>query len=52
MTDMEEKQRTRRFYIYVVFWLVSVAIAFYSGFETGKVVADQNDNSIPLMTSN
>jgi len=45
MTPLEDKQRTRRFYFYVAFWLISVAIAFFSGFESGKIVADTNVNN-------
>ncbi len=51
MTSLEEKQRTRRFYFYVAFWLISVAIAFYSRFETGKITAQNEASKIPPLVA-
>jgi len=33
------------------FWLISVAIAFYSGFETGKVKAEYEASKIPALVA-
>lgn len=38
MTPLEEKQRRNRFYFFVIFWMISVAIAGYQGYQLGKEV--------------
>ncbi len=38
MTPKEQSQRRNRFYFYVLLWLVSVIIAWHSGYSVGKTV--------------
>ncbi|MEO9870323.1 MAG: hypothetical protein ABJQ69_03410 [Ekhidna sp.] len=35
MTELEEEQRKNRFYFFILFWIISVAIALYSGYKVG-----------------
>jgi len=45
MNELEEKQRKRRFWIWLLVTVVVGAACFYSGYNTGKVACDHNHNA-------
>ncbi|MFY0653868.1 MAG: hypothetical protein JXQ96_17645 [Cyclobacteriaceae bacterium] len=40
MTELEEKQRKRRFWVYVMVFIITAVACFWSGYKTGKVYCE------------
>jgi hypothetical protein len=54
MTELETKQRNRRFYFYFIFTVISIGISFWSGFRLGRTVEKDewiNKASIKMQAS-
>ena len=50
MTPLEEKQRRNRFYFYMIFWLISMVIFLYIGYEFGRATEKSNKEKMIYTT--